>query len=38
MKYMLLVYSPENAWSPEEWSKCVETSMGICREMAPKVS
>lgn len=36
MKYMLLVYSPENAWSPEEWSKCVETSMGICREMAAK--
>ena len=36
MKYMLLVYSPENAWNPEEWSKCVETSMGICREMAAK--
>ena len=36
MKYMLLVYSPENAWSPEEWSKCVETSMGICQEMAAK--
>lgn len=36
MKYMLLVYSPENAWSPEEWTKCVETSMGICQEMAAK--
>ena len=36
MKYMLLIYSPENAWSPEEWSKCVETSMGICQEMAAK--
>ncbi|MFO1001536.1 MAG: YciI family protein [Planctomycetaceae bacterium] len=36
MKYMLLVYSPENAWSPEEWIKCVETSMGICQEMAAK--
>ena len=36
MKYMLLVYSPENAWSSEEWSKCVGISMGICQEMAAK--
>ncbi len=36
MKYMLLVYSPENAWSQAEWSRCVETSMGICQEMAAK--
>ncbi|MDX1928640.1 MAG: YciI family protein [Pirellulaceae bacterium] len=36
MKYMLLIYSPENAWTPEEWKRCVETSMGICQEMANK--
>lgn len=36
MKYMLLIYSPENAWTPEEWKHCVETSMGICQEMAEK--
>jgi hypothetical protein len=36
MKYMLLVYSPENSWSPDEWKKCVETSMGICHEIAAK--
>jgi hypothetical protein len=34
MKYMLLIYSPENSWTPDEWKACVETSMGICREMA----
>ncbi len=36
MKYMLLIYSPENAWSPDEWKQCVETSMGICQELAAK--
>lgn len=36
MKYMLLIYSPENAWTPEEWKQCVKTSMGICQEMAAK--
>ena len=36
MKYMLLIYSSENAWSPEEWKQCVETSMGICQAMAVK--
>ena len=36
MKYMLLVYSPENSWLPDEWKKCVETSMGICQEIAAK--
>jgi hypothetical protein len=36
MKYMLLIYSSENSWTPEEWKQCVETSMGICREMADK--
>ncbi len=36
MKYMLLIYSPENSWTSEEWKECVETSMGICREIAEK--
>jgi hypothetical protein len=36
MKYMLLIYSPENSWSPDEWQKCVETSMSICQEIAAK--
>jgi hypothetical protein len=36
MKYMLLIYSPENAWTPDEWQACVATSMGICQEMATK--
>ena len=34
MKYMLLVYSPENAWTSDEWHKCVEKSLGICQELA----
>ena len=36
MKYMFLIYSPENAWSPEEWKQCVETSLGVCQELAEK--
>ena len=36
MKYMLLIYSPETAWSPDEWKQCVETSLGVCQEMAAK--
>lgn len=36
MKYMFLIYSPEGAWTPEEWKACVETSMGICHELAAK--
>ncbi len=34
MKYMLLIYSPEDAWTPDEWNQCVATSMGICQELA----
>lgn len=33
MRYMLLVYSPEQAWTPEEWTACVATSLGICRDL-----
>ena len=34
MKYMLLIYSPENAWTPDQWRACVATSQGICQELA----
>jgi len=34
MKYMLLIYSPEHAWTPNEWNQCVATLMDICQEMA----
>lgn len=36
MKYILLVYSPENSWTDSEWKDCVNTSMGICEELASK--
>lgn len=36
MKYMLLIYSPEDAWTPEEWTSCVVKSSGICHELAAK--
>lgn len=36
MKYILLIYSPENSWSETEWKDCVNTSMGICEELAEK--
>lgn len=36
MRYMLLVYSPEDAWAPDEWGACVQESSGICHELAGK--
>lgn len=33
MKYMLLVYSPEDAWTPEEWTACTVESGAVCREL-----
>jgi hypothetical protein len=36
MEFMLQIYSPENAWTNDEWNACVETSMGICQDMAAK--
>lgn len=36
MKYMFLIYSPENAWTPDEWLQCVVKSSGICHELAAK--
>lgn len=36
MRYMLLIYSPENAWTPDEWNECVGTSMEVCQDLATK--
>jgi hypothetical protein len=36
MKFALLAYSPENAWTPEEWSVCVNESIAICDELKAK--
>ncbi|MFO0924911.1 MAG: YciI family protein [Pirellulales bacterium] len=36
MKYMLLVYSDEKAWNPEEWVQCTKDSTEICCELQAK--
>ncbi len=36
MKYMLLIYSPEDSWTKDEWTRCTVDSMAICRELAAK--
>lgn len=36
MKYMLLIYSPESGWTPDEWTKCTVESSAICQELAAK--
>lgn len=36
MKYMLLAYSAENAWTQEEWTACTIESLGVCRELQAK--
>jgi hypothetical protein len=36
MKYMLLVYSPEDAWTQEEWTACTVESMAVCHELQSK--
>lgn len=36
MKYMLLIYSPENAWTKDEWLACTQKSSAICHELAAK--
>lgn len=33
MKYMLLVYSDEKCWSPEEREACMAESSGLCHEL-----
>lgn len=34
MNYMLLVYSPEQAWTREEWTQCTVDSTKVCEELA----
>lgn len=36
MRYMLLVYSPESAWTKEEWLACTQESLGVCGELQAK--
>ncbi len=31
---MLLVYSPENSWTPDEWNSCLQESVALCHELA----
>lgn len=33
MKYMLLVYSPENSWTQEEWTACTVESTAVCHDL-----
>jgi hypothetical protein len=33
MKYMLLAYSPELAWTHEEWTACTIASTRVCQEL-----
>jgi hypothetical protein len=34
MKYMLLVYGAEDAWTPQERAECMEESTALCHELA----
>lgn len=34
MKYMLLIYSAEEGWTPEERDQCMAKSRNICHELA----
>ena len=36
MKYMLLVYGAESAWTEEERAACMEESAGLCHELSAK--
>ncbi len=33
MKYMLLIYSDENVWTPEDWQKCAAESTQLCHDL-----
>lgn len=33
MRYMLLAYSPEQAWTHEEWTACTIASTRVCQEL-----
>lgn len=34
MKYMLLIYGAEDAWTEDERKACMEESAGLCHELA----
>lgn len=34
MKYMLLIYGREDAWTKEEYQVCIQESLEICDELA----
>jgi len=36
MKYLLLVYSDENAWTEEERAQCMTESTELCNELQAK--
>ncbi len=36
MKYMLIVYSPENAWTQDEWTACTVQSSAVCADLQSK--
>ncbi len=36
MKYMLLVYSSEDAWTQEEWTACTVESTAVCHALQSK--
>lgn len=36
MKYLLLIYSPESAWTEKERNDCIGQSAAICRELDDK--
>lgn len=36
MKYMLLVYSPEAAWTKDEWTACTVESTAVCHDLQAK--
>ncbi|MEI8379040.1 MAG: hypothetical protein WCJ09_02860 [Planctomycetota bacterium] len=36
MKYMLLVYSPEEDWTEEERARCMVDSTAVCHELNEK--
>lgn len=33
MKYMLLIYSAESAWTQAEWETCVSDSVALCQRL-----
>src|SRR5690554_4276976 len=36
MKYLLLIYSPESAWTEEERAACMARSRELCHELAAR--